>query len=473
MYEKLRVLTLCSVVFIGMFFCFPNEFRTTLGMDVTVSQQQSTKARIISTHAAWTVFKDNRRYYLFGQGSGSYSYAVDRILNQDSTQTYTTLAPNLPILLLIEKGIIGLLFYLFLVLNVCINIYIYRKVPDVCIIGCTFLALMMKEMTQANLFCVPFVWLMFYSMLAFLQRRNVYEKNTTLERYILSGMVTTFYLGWYSFTYFHMHNESLCSQSFIAMKRNEIQNAINLIERTDRQTPYLIQRGRLYTQCYQKTKDIIYAQRAKLTFMEAHEQHPGDVQINYLQARLYLYMEEASKARFVGERLVKVYPKNSLYLLVLWESLYKEKQKNASLPYLINAIRYTPRILTMQLIQDIQNTDFAYFQTLQQQLLQLMLQRQSNPTDMARLGCIIHWCGNQVKAKEYLREAITNLPNLSTPWHLLGEDKKYRLLVLGAFQKEQSSLPSELEMTEEVLFTMEYEMKFLNWYGCELRDFKR
>lgn len=472
-HEKFRIVILCLIAFIGIYFYLPNEIRTTLSMNITVSQQQSTEARINSAHAAWNVFKDNKTYYLFGQGSGSYSFAVDQVLNQDSTKTSTTLAPNLAVLLLIEKGIIGLLLYLFLVFNICRYIYRYRKKRDIRIISCIFLALMAKEMTQANLFCVPFIWLMFYTLLAFLQRRNICQNTIGLERYVIPIMATMFYLGWLLFIHFYIYNEFLCAKSFAAMKKNEMQKAIKLMEKTKRETPYLIQRGRLYIECYQKTKDTIHAQKAKLALLQALKQCPKDMQIKYLQARLYLYMKENNKAETIGKELVKTHPKNSLYLLVLWESLYKNKQKNEALPYLIDAIRYTPRILTMKLIQNLQNTDSFYFHNLRQQLFYLTPQKQHTPTDMARLGYIANWCGNQVKAKKYLKEAITSIPNLSTPWRLLGEEEKYRLLTLGAFQKEESSLPNELEMNEELLFTMRYETKFWNWYRCKLRNFKQ
>lgn len=467
---KFRKLIICLIAFFGIFFYFPNETRTTLSMNATTSQQQSTKARINSTYAAWNVFKDSKKYYLFGHGSGSYPVAVDQALNQDSTQTYTTLAPNLPILLLIEKGIIGLLFYLFLIFNIYQYIYKHRKETNIYIIGCTFFALIVKEMTQANLFCVPIVWFMFYTMLAFLQRGKVCEKNIGLEKYVIPGAVTAFYLGWCSFTYFHLCNESICSQSFKALKKNRIQNAINLIEQTGEQTPYLIQRGRLYTECYRKTQDITYAQRAQSAFIQAHNQTPKDVYINYLQARLFSYMGKTNEAKFIAENLVKIYPKNSLYSLILWEILYKEGQKDKALLYLINAIRYSPRILTMQFISNLQESDSVQFQHLHQELSCLKIEKQTKPTDIARLGYIANWCGNKVKAINYLRKAVTILPNLSTPWLLLNENKKYRLLVLGAFKKNAFSItiPNEPSMTNELLLMMAYKEKFRNWYGSKL-----
>ncbi|MFV0468846.1 MAG: hypothetical protein ACK5MK_07975, partial [Dysgonomonas sp.] len=80
------------------------------------------------------------------------------------------------------------------------------------------------------------------------------------------------------------------------------------------------------------------------------------------------------------------------------------------------------------------------------------------------------WYGKQSVAEEYLRKAVEDLPNLATPWHLLGDDNKYRLLLFGAFQKDllSTELPEEKDMSDDLLFKMAYQPKFANWYGGEL-----
>lgn len=56
---------------------------------------------------------------------------------------------------------------------------------------------------------------------------------------------------------------------------------------------------------------------------------------------------------------------------------------------------------------------------------------------------------------------------LAIPWHLLGDDNKYRLLYYGVFCKDLLSieLPEEKEITDESLLEMVYQPKFCNWYG--------
>lgn len=106
--EKIRLfaVSMAAIVLTGI--CFPREMKTTLQMNRTVSQQQSTEGRINATQAGWDTF---RQRPIFGYGNGNYTFAIDQTLNQDITHSYTSYAPNILVQLLIEKGIIGCLLY--------------------------------------------------------------------------------------------------------------------------------------------------------------------------------------------------------------------------------------------------------------------------------------------------------------------------------------------------------------------------
>ena len=242
------------------------------------------------------------------------------------------------------------------------------------------------------------------------------------------------------------------------------------MEQTGEQTPNLINRGLLYMQYYRETANPKFQQTAEEVLQKARQQQPEDIQIRYLQARLYIDNRELGKARQIAEELATNYPKNSLYLSALSDILYRQREKEAALQPLVNAIRYTPRLLTGKRIRDLQQNDPVFYHSLQQHLSALTPSPADSPTDYARLGYIARWCGNQSVAEEYLRKAVEDLPNLATPWHLLGDDNKYRLLLFGAFQKDllSTELPEEKEMSDDFLFKMAYQPKFANWYGGEL-----
>lgn len=472
--DKLRLLavSIVAIILTGIF--FPKEMRTTLLMNHTTSQQQSTEGRITATQAGWDAF---RQHPLFGYGNGNYTFAVDQTLNQNSTYPYTTYAPNILIQLLIEKGIIGALLYLLLVLAVCLAIRKHRKQPESYMIGCIFLTLAVKEMAQATLLYTPFALFMVYVMLAFLQKEDIpagKKGNVQIvSPYIIPGIAAFCYLGWITFVFVQDQNKAYQQQSVEAWKKDQFREAIRLMEQTGEQTPNLVNRGLLYMQYYRTTGNFTYRQTAEEIIEKASQQQPKDIQIRYLQACLYMDSKSLTKARLIAEELVAAYPKNSLYLAVLSDILYRQGEKEAALQPLVNAIRYTPRLLTGQRIQDLQQNDPVFYHSLQQRLSALTPSPTDSPTDYARLGYIARWCGNQSVAEDYLQKAVEDLPNLATPWHLLGDDNKYRLLLYGAFQKDllSTELPEEKPMSDEMLFKMMYQPKFVNWYGGELLIF--
>lgn len=469
--EKLRLPAIGLLVGLLTFVCFPIEMKTTLQMNRTVSQQQSTEGRINAAQVGWEMFKERP---LLGFGNGNYTFAVDRMLNQDSTRSYTSYAPNILIQLLIEKGIIGSLLYLIGMITVCHTIIKRREQPVSYTIGCLLLALMLKEMAQATLLGTPFSLFMIYTMLAFLQKEEFPEEKTehkpVASGYLLPITTTVCYIGYIFLVFQQDQEETRLQQCTMAFEKGEHSLSIRLMEQNEEQTPNLINRGRLYTQYYLQTKETCYQEAAEKALLKAIRQQPEDVQICYLLANLYVESGQLEKAHRVTEELANNHPRNSLYLSLLSDILYQQGEKRAALQSLVNAIRYMPRLLTGKRIRDLQQNDPVFFQTLQQQLAALSVSPTDGPADYAHLGYIIRWCGNQPVAEKHLRKAIEELPNLATPWHLLGDDHKYRLLSYGAFQKDLLSieLPEEKEMSDEFLFETSYQAKFKNWYGCHL-----
>lgn len=468
--EKFRliIISIITIVLSGSFFF--KEMNTTIQMNSTTSQRQSSEGRIVASQAGWETY---RKHPLFGYGSENYTYAIDRTLNQDSTYPNTSYAPNILIQLLIEKGVVGFLLYLMLSIAVCRKILKTWTNPISRIMLCILLALITKEMTQATLLYTPFALFMLYMLLAFLQKEEALtaeESNQTTSNYLIPAIVSICYLGWFALNFQQNQVKSYQQQCTAAWEKGDFKEAIHLIGKTGKQIPNLINQGVLYMRHYQKTGNQESQQAAEQLLQQACHRQPEDVQIRYLLARLYIYASTPEKALPIAEDLVANYPRNSLYLSALSDILYQQGKKEAALQPLINAVRYTPRLLTGQRIRDLQQNDPAFYNVLQQHLAVLTPSPEDSSTDYARYGYIARWCGNKSVSDEYLRYAVNELPNLATPWHLLGDDKKYRLLLYGAFRKDLLSLklPEEEDMTDELLFKKMYQTKFENWYGCEL-----
>ena len=97
---KLRAMLLAACLCIGAGICllFPAETATTLAMNKTASQRQSTESRVNATEKAIDVW---RVHPWTGTGNGSYTLSMDKALNEDTTRAYTTYAPNPVVQLLV------------------------------------------------------------------------------------------------------------------------------------------------------------------------------------------------------------------------------------------------------------------------------------------------------------------------------------------------------------------------------------
>jgi len=438
--EKIRLLVVTSAAIVLTACFLPQEMKTTLQMNRTVSQQQSTEGRIDAAHAAWNAFRERP---LLGYGNGNFTYAIDHTMNQDSTHAFTSFAPNIIVQLLVEKGIWGVMFYLLLTSIVLHFIWKHRQRSECRIIGCVLLALLAKEMTQATLLCVPFTFFMLYVLLAFLQSGEVVmeeKRERKASGYILPGVAIVCFMVW----------------NIPALQSME-------------STPQWVNKAIEEMALYKNDGKTEHLSEAAKALEEALERHPDDLQITYLQARLYGAKKEIGEAEIILNRLVAAYPKNSLYLVALSDAQYRQDKKELALQSFVNAVRYMPRLLTNERIRRWKQTDTLFYQNLRDRLWLLRPAPGDAPSDYARYGYIARWCDNP-SADTYLRKAVAALPNLATPWRLLGDDRKYRLLLFGAFRKEldTAELPDEQELTDELMFEMAYSAKFKNWYGCKL-----
>lgn len=437
--EKIRLLAISIAAIALTAYLFPKEIKTTLQMNRTVSQQQSTEGRIDATQAAWNAFCEHP---LLGYGSNNFVYAIDHAMNQDSTRPYTSFAPNIIVQLLVEKGAFGIMLYVLLALSVWHFIWKHWQRTESRTMACILPALLVKDMTQATLLCMPFTLFMLYVLLAFLQKEKTAQEENVERKaasYILPGVALVCFVVW---------------------------NVPAL--RSAGATPICVSKAFKEMECYKIDGKFQHLKDAEKALDKAAGRHPEDVQITYLRARVYLCGEEIDKAETLLKRLVTAYPKNSLYLVALSDAQYRQGKKEKALQSFVHAVRFTPRLLTNERIRIWQQEDILFYQELLHALSALKPGPGDSPSDYARYGYIACWCDNP-SADEYLGKAVAALPNLATPWRLLGDENKYRLLLYGAFHKDLLSLelPLEEEMTDDLLFSRFYQAKFENWYGSE------
>lgn len=437
--EKMFFVGICFVAAVLCCYILPQETKTVLQMNHTLSQRQSIAGRFDATQAAWIAFQ---KHPILGYGSNNFTYAIDPIINQDDTRAPISLAPNIVIQLLVEKGIIGTVLYFLLVLIITFFIWRHRKQQNAIVIGCTLFALLIREMSQSTLLNSPFLLFMFYALLAFLQIGKT-EENRIVEYH----------------SYFFLPSIALF---FIVLW-----NIPSLLHKVDPTSHQINQAITYINNKASSEKDFSEAEQA---LQAALKRHPEDVQIRFLMAYLYNTKNQVNRADSLIKELVELYPNNALYMLTLSDIQYGQGDKDEALRSFMYAVYNIPRLLQNKRIQEWQKSDSVFYNRVINELLELQPSSEDSPADYARYGYIARWCN--VPYEEYLRTAIEKLPNLATPWYLLGDLSKYKLLTYGVFYKKMPISTSfiEEEFTDNALFKRNYENKFKKWYGDELKD---
>lgn len=418
--DKLRILLpLLSVIIMAVLYC-PQEVYITLLMNKTNSQKQSTESRIYETESAWKAFK---KYPLLGYGNGNYTYALDPYMGQDSTTSFSSIAPNTLVKLLVEKGIVGVLLYTLLALFVIRKLWKCRKQADSRIIACTLSAFLAKDMSQAVWLDIPFLMLIVYLLLAYLQKNEeTIEKNITSSKNLLiPGLAVSTFLIW---------------------------NIPDVTQIADSTSSYL----------------------RKGDYRNACAQHPEDLQLRYLYATRTLLRENPTDADKILQDLAMHYPKNSLYLSSYAERCYRKGNKETAQQMMADAITYTPRLLKGKQMQEWSQIDSSFYHNLIRNILKKRPVLEAPAADYARYGYITYWHEDTLTATTYLKKAVKKLPSLAIPWHLLGDEHKYRLLMYGAFHSNliDTQLPKQNQINEERLFEMTIYVKIKNWYGLDI-----
>lgn len=412
--EKLRLWLPAVAAILLVVILLPKEVHTTLQMNRTASQQQSTESRISGTAAGWQAFMKRP---LVGYGNGNYTYAVDAIIGQDCTRPFTSIAPSLPVQLIVEKGMCGTLVYLFVGIMTVWILWQRRKKPDSRIIAATLLAVCVKDFAQATWLGTPVLLLMTYILLAYLQRDETLSTEADCTAYIVPAFAMAAWVSW---------------------------NIPSLRFQIDSTFDYLQDRN----------------------YDAAYACHPEDVQLQYLYAQS-AKDEFPEKSDSILNSLAYRYPRNSLYLSVYARRCYQQGDSMAAVQLMAEAVRYTPRLVNGELMHAWKHQDSLFYNQVWKAIVSLRPGLDATPADYARYGYLAYKVGDTLQAERYLQQAVRKLPNLTTPWLLLGDTMKYRLLIYGAFQRDLShkKLPEQFVLSTDSLFYMNYAPKMQNWYG--------
>ena len=435
-------IALMVAVSVVMCFC-RNDLTTTISMNGVVTQRNSTEWRKNKTLGSMEYMKV--RPFL-GYGNGSYTLITDDKAKSDDQNTFTDIAPNILVKLLLERGIIGTLPYVILMICLFYVIWKSRRDSRKCIAGCIIVAIAAKEMSQATMMNTPVMMFLAYSLLAFIQnnKRREPENSNGIEK--RESVVAVAFLAVWSVTY--------CINNY----------AIHLFEKETAS----MDKGIQNVEQYRKTHNAKYLEYAEAELRAAFKKHPFDKRILCLTAYAQAENKKYLQAHDTMKQILRENPDYGLYMFIDAWSLYNLHHKDRALYMMAAAINNMPQLLLIKELKMIERHDRLYYARLKQKIIAnaSRLDTQLSPVAKAKKGYVLNHYGLTKQAASLLTEAVSDMPSIQTPWRILGYDRKYSLLRNGAFcigaSGTKSARGSDIDIASVIYDS--YRHRFQTWY---------
>lgn len=479
------LLTVYVMTIIG--FCWTNgthDAGTVLKINGTISQKRSTNARI---HSFSMIAHSLENNLAFGAGNGNYTLAVNDELYENDDIAYTNFASSGVLQLITEKGIVGGIVWIMLILAFIIELSKCRSVDSILaliMIG----MLVLKETTFAvfadfpNLQClyiIPIVGIL-----------NIQKKSTShslplKNPHYLSLAATVLFTLFYGI---ELH------QIYLNNKNNElIENIDSNSEKTEKylnlnldSTPYLLNKACILGKRYFKEGNSNDYQAAIYHLQQAITRNPRDNMPYYNLALLYMRAKQLPEAFGILQPLVHKCPNNSLFRIGLAQAFYQTRNLRASAHEYARAILINPKIMDDPQWGQLKKNNRSFFTLICDAIHELMPSETDDPKQLAKNGKILLELNEISTAQTYLENSVMLLPNLSKAWYNLGliahQQEEYSK-AMACFRKallfdtENITLQQyltnrekcqELKMSANFLdiYTKSYKLKFRTWYRC-------
>lgn len=465
-WEKFKYLFVgCLIVYFIVFLFFYREFLASFSLIGDTLQQNSSLGRM---EATYTIFKYIKDHPLIGYGIGNYLETVDGILFQD-VMSYTSYAPNLLSLYIVERGLIGII-PLCLLLFILFNMLFRKDINNAnrYLIAMIFFVII-KEMSLATIQYNPIVKILLYIQFGLLPKQCNIINTKYAHRFVCILLVCSYFVC-SVFTYIQKVYADVNSIALEAYKKKNYKYASICLANVPLLTPFVIN-------------------KRMVIINQGHYYHPNNdidnkiktsMLLKYTTYKLYKknvnYRDSASTCL---KHCLQLYPQNVLFKYLAYKEYYQEGNFLLSAIYLSDAIFLMPSI--------IESTDVKYslkhsviFHSELNRLVKKKLDSYSiSAKDLAYKGYIYYNMGNLEKAKAFLLKAIEIQPNLSVPYYLLSKiyrkenehekyivnKNKYRFLT----KREKPLTFKEMQAysTEEILLFYCFSQKFKKMYEID------
>lgn len=400
---------------------FPNEVSTVISTTTTESQQKSILWRKASSERAFNAFKSHP---ILGTGSRSFSLVCDSPNSVDST--YTNYPPNLLSEILVEKGIIGVLVYIWLLSLIIISIIRPGKNYTTALINSLIFIVLLKDMTQATLqnslsSSIIFVFLLALGQLYQSDNTTIHIRNSSYPIFIGFAIVFTVFMP---IEYFRTNHEKNTISAISELRKGDDAKTVNMLK--------------------------------KFSFSELYkyDSYPNLVLIGVLiQQNRYLEAQKIINSINLDSGYIKFY-KGLLSI-----------QSGDTITAITNFSRALCSMPSLVKCAEFQQLNPVIKTTILNSAMDAINIDTSNHN--AIKGALLHYSGNHKKAEKYLKLALYKNNVLPIPYKLLGEKEKYKFLAYGAFHISSKNNSNEKSPKIIDLILHEYSPRYKIWYSIK------
>jgi tetratricopeptide (TPR) repeat protein len=402
------------LMFAVLFFCLTFASSVKSSINPSNSHQRSTEGRLYQWEQSFNIIK---KHPFWGIGSKNYTLLGRQTQPSNLENSFTGRVNNTYIQLAIEKGIIGLIFWLS-VIGICISClfrqitkqtYIEEKAINIIILS-AILAILFREIFFSSMFYKTIILFLFLLLLTF--NLNNYYKPVKIRKSIVFTFIVLFVIG------------GLCTYSI------KPKNAL-----------YYANIGLGYERSGNIEKAIEY-------YKKAEQLVPNDALFLHNLGRLYEMNYQVDSALHYLTQAVEIDPEVAIYHVSKGLVIENQNFEQAFESYK-QAILLSPDIIDSQFFKDLierypeETEDLlndAYIE-----LLHINSIHYSSIID-AKIGKLQLSTGEIELAFKTLSHITRIHPNLSRPWFYLGVIEKYRgnyEQMLSNYRKSLFLFPSD------------------------------
>lgn len=397
----------CILVYISVYVLYSSEFISSFALTGTSLQANSTVGRI---NVVKPVLEIISKSIFIGNGIGNYFETVDSTLFQNS-MSYTSYAPNILFQLVVERGVLGFIPFMTLVVMTIKDLVKNNSRPCIYLI-IALVSVILKEMTLSTIQNTAISRILFYVLMA-LAANNVHNckiKNmSNIISVVLSLSCFCCFLVTFNQTKIKYNNE----KALEAYKKSNYKESIIYLSKCQDIKPIAI------------NKIILELNMKKAVDKDFHlidKEGSNQMLLSYLcygmlknknikVTDLFAYLKQC----------INQYPDNALFYYLLYKEYYKAGDLNNCVLPLTEAIYLMPSLINAKEIRDALVKDKEFSKLFIKAINNKISAKDNSAKAIACKGYILFYMKNKEKSKKYLIAALKMQPNLATPYYLLSQ----------------------------------------------------